>query len=103
MHSYKVDISKYSFYHLIVTFEKFYPVSRIFDNEDDIFYIFKECSKIQRHRNIIFLNQLIIKYELYMNASMRRKIIDDYCFQYMSDLLRIKLIMLRSQLNVATF
>ena len=31
------------------------------------------------------------------------KIIDDYCFQYMSDLLRIKLIMLRSQLNVATF
>ena len=46
----------------------------------------------------LFLNQLIIKYELYMNVS-----IDDYCFQYMSDLLRIKLIMLRSQLNVATF
>ena len=33
---------------------------------------------------------------------MRRKIIDDYCLQYLNDLLRIKLIILRSELNVAT-
>ena len=32
---------------------------------------------------------------------MRRKIIDDYCLQYLNDLFRIKLIILRSELNVA--
>ena len=34
---------------------------------------------------------------------MRRKIIDDYCLQYLNDLFGIKLTWLRSELNVATF
>ena len=34
---------------------------------------------------------------------MRRKIIDDYCLSYLNDLFGIKLIILRSELNVATF
>ena len=34
---------------------------------------------------------------------MRRKIIDDFCFQYLNDLVGIKLIILQSELNVPTF
>ena len=34
---------------------------------------------------------------------MRRQIIDDYWLQYLNDLFGIKLIFLRSELNVATF
>ena len=34
---------------------------------------------------------------------MRRKIIDDYCLQYLNDLFGIKLICFRSELNVASF
>ena len=34
---------------------------------------------------------------------MRRKIIDDFWFSYLNDLFGIKLIILQSQLNVATF
>ena len=34
---------------------------------------------------------------------MRRKRIDDYCLKYLNDLFRIKLICLRSELNVASF
>jgi len=34
---------------------------------------------------------------------MRRKIIDDYRLQYMNDLFGIKLICVRSELNVASF
>ena len=34
---------------------------------------------------------------------MRRKLIDDSWLQYLNDLFGIKLIILRSELNVATF
>ena len=34
---------------------------------------------------------------------VRWKIIDDYCFYYLNDLFGIKLIILRSELNVASF
>ena len=34
---------------------------------------------------------------------MRRKIIDDFCLQYLNDLFGIKLICLRSELNVESF
>ena len=75
----------------------FIPVSRIFDNKDDIFH---ECSNVQRQRNNILKKQNQKYYEILTYIQMRRKIIDDYCFLYPNDLFGINLL---SELNVATF
>ena len=63
----------------------FIPVSRIFNNKDDIF----------------LFSRIVLKDEKYYE--MRRKIINNYCLYYLNDLFGIKLIILRSELNVATF
>ena len=45
----------------------------------------------------------VLFYYIEEDIRMHRKIIDDYCLYYLNDLFGIALIILRSQLNVATF
>ena len=53
----------------------FIPVSRVFDNEDDIF---QECSKIQRQWKLFKEKKSKILWNINY-IRMRRKIVDDYC------------------------
>ena len=53
--------------------------------------------------NVFKNNSQIMKNTKYYEMRMRRKIIDDYCLQYLNDLFGIKMICLRSELNAASF
>ena len=59
-HSYKVDILTYFLFFMIweLIFKTFIPVSRIFDNEDDIFTFFRNVRKSSASE-ILFLRKEI--------------------------------------------
>ena len=75
-----------------VTFDNIYiPISRIFDNEDDIFIVSRNGWKSSASE-IIFKKA---KSKILHNINyiwMNRKIIDDYWLSYLNDLFEIKLI-----------
>ena len=52
------------FFMMRVTCDKSCFWFKVFDNEDDIFHIFQECSKIKSQQNIIFKKQKHKYYEI---------------------------------------
>ena len=75
----------------------FVPVSRIFDNEDDIFMFLRTVRKSSASE-ILFL-----KNQKYYEILTLYECVEKYWLSYVNDLYGVKWIILRSKFNVATF